>query len=441
MCPIVIFSEQTSAHPAQPRVASWDAFLALGVDPAGFWIDRSWQGDPGELAWRLRTSAWWDRLAFSALPCADPLLDGQLSLEETIERCSRAEAARQEFAPRLAHPTPAEKLLLYLYLRGAHEMAPAYDRNARGLYTWPLAAALGAGQRDDGWFERLVRSGLLRPVRLVDRLRACTACGSAHLSYAETCPECGGIDIVRAELLHCFTCGHVDDRDAFGSGDAMCCPKCRAQLRHIGVDHDRPAARYRCNQCRHVAMEPRVVASCFDCGRANDPSRLQVRDIRSWSLDWQGVQALRQGLPTASAPAAPELPVAQFRQVLLWAVAGLQRRPALGLALLRIEAADAPALEDVPGAAQAMLDEAFARLRAVLRASDLACRDQPGRLWLLLPMTPPQPVAARLLAYAASLRHAPGAAPALRITPAGLPAELGRRDAGAVVDELLAAGS
>ncbi|MET0982511.1 MAG: hypothetical protein ABWY02_10450 [Telluria sp.] len=428
---MVIFSAGAAhAAPAQIQVRDWDEFISLSCDPDGFWIAPDWPGSPAALAAQLRSSPWWDRLAFSAAPCAEPLLDGQLDLPTARLRCARAQLAKRAIAPDPSLLLPAEKLLLYLYVREKHELLPRHERASKTRYTYPVADALGGEMGIDA-VGQLVRAGLLAPVRLVDRIRACPDCGSGHLSFVDVCPACASIEISQAPALHCFTCGHIGPRGEFGAHGPLSCPKCAAALRHIGTDYDTPTAQHLCGACRHVALEARIVATCFDCGHSHEPARLKVREVHAHELTWQGAEALRQGrLQLACQPAGAHLPPLQFRQVLHWLMLTGQRHGALPFSVLLVEMAntDALLLQHGAPAVSALQGELAARLRACLRTADATSVDSAERLWVLLPFTAPEPVAERLLAQAAQL-HAAGETPlALRLRSLQAPRELAGGD-------------
>jgi hypothetical protein len=422
MTRMIVFSDDSSYGDDGPVwVRDWDEFVALGCEPDGFWIDGAWPGQPAQLAAMLRASAWWDRLAFTALACDEPLLDGQAELEEAALRCARAQLAKESLGvpPALG---PAEKLLLYLYVRCQHQVAPRYDRTQPGLYRYPLADALGAGA-GDAWFEQLIRDGLLVPARLVDRIRACPACGSAHLSFVDVCPACASIDIRRTPTLRCFGCGHLAHRSDFDAGSHLACPRCEARVRHVGSDYAAPPMQYLCRQCRHPAPEPRVVATCFDCKHSHDPDRLEVREIHAYVLGRPAVAALRDGrLQEGGAQfQGRHLDFPQFRQMLLWSILAQRRHDGLSFSVLLFEAAQEDAGQAGPGQAgpgpasmAALLEDWAARLRDAVRASDASCVDGLGRLWVLLPFSAPEAAETRLLARTAQLRDESGAPLAVR---------------------------
>ena len=119
------------------------------------------------------------------------------------------------------------------------------------------------------WLQQKQQENLLEAGELLDRLRQCPSCSSSRLNYVDVCPECHALDIVREPSLHCFVCGHVGPQQAFLKGDALVCPNCLSQLRHIGSDYDRPLENYRCRSCGAFFVDAEVDVRCIDCGQAD----------------------------------------------------------------------------------------------------------------------------------------------------------------------------
>jgi len=434
MSALVIFSNVSSSdNSPHISVVSWHDFLAAAHDPSGFWIDASWDGDLDQLALDIRHSQWWERLAFTEAPCANSLLDGQLTLAEASLRCDRAQLARASLKVELVGLVPAERLLLYMYIRGKYLLTPRYEQNSKGLYVYPLVEALGGKDEDAAWFARLTRSQLLNPEQLYDRIRVCRECGSGHLSYIDICPACSSIHIKHTPSLHCFTCGHASRKSDFEVEGALICPKCEMRLRHIGVDYDLPMAQYLCRTCHNSSMEARIVASCFDCKHIDDPEKLDVNEIFSYSLNSRGLEALRQGHfygPENRGEAINHVLPAYFKQLLLWAATTYERYKTLAFSVLLIEFTNTDELLSRLGANKVykLIDEFTLRLREVVRASDVTSFDTADRLWLLLPFNTPDDAEARLRAKTSEMQPENGPGLTIRLKVFHAPRDMTRGD-------------
>ncbi|HEY4541626.1 MAG TPA: hypothetical protein VIG66_04530 [Noviherbaspirillum sp.] len=380
---------------------TWEAFEGSKIEASGFWIDRTWSGNIGTLVDSIRRSAFWDRLVFTEEAQEHPAIDGQCPLDLARARIARAELAKQGLHIDFSSLIPVEKLLLYMYVRDEYELVPHFRPDAKSLYVYPIADYLGSGETTMDWITRLMRTQLLSPVRLINRIRMCKECGSGHLSFVDVCPSCASIEIKHTPSLHCFTCGHTSRKGDFELEGTLVCPKCQARLRHIGVDYDLPTAQYACRKCNSFAMEARIVAHCLDCDAKSEPEQLDVQEVYSLALSSRGMEALRQGQFHESFSVTGEgnhvIP-AYFRQILHWSSVTHQRYSGMRFGVMMVEFANVSELLAQLGAARvyAMMNEYTLRLRQVLRASDVTSVDSAERLWIFLPFSSPEDIAVRL---------------------------------------------
>lgn len=434
MSSFVIFSNVSSGkNSSHLIVATWSDFLSLAHEPSGFWIDASWDGDLDQLALDIRQSNSWERLAFTEGPCSNPLLDGQLPLADAMLRCDRAQLAKASLKVELVGLIPAERLLLYMYMRGKYVLTPIYDQTSKGLYVYPLVKVLGGDEAGKEWFARLTRSQLLSPEQLFDRIRICRECGSGHLSYVDICPSCSSIHIKHTPSLHCFTCGHASRKSDFEVDGKLICPKCEMRLRHIGVDYDLPMAQYLCRKCHNSSMEARIVASCFDCKHIDDPEKLDVNEIFSYSLNSRGLEALRHGHfydPVTTSEGVNHVLPAFFKQLLLWTAMTYERYTSLAFSVFLIEFTNTDELLARLGASKVykLIDEFTLRLREVVRASDVTSFDTADRLWLLLPFNMPDDTEARLREKTAEMQPENGPGLAIRLKIFHAPRDMAKGD-------------
>lgn len=384
--------------------SSWATFMAAQVIPLGFFLDGWPSQAQADLAEKVRTSSWWDRpvLVCPTAENAPPLADAAGSYTQARAFSERTLAVRRSLKRHTASLYFDERVLFFLYLRDNAELQPLCDRQSPQLYRYPMVEALARdGEDAAGCLATLTRRRLLEPALLVDRTRHCRSCESAHLHFLDVCPHCSSIHIGKAASLHCFSCGHVGPQGDFHNDGALVCPQCTAALRHIGVDYDRPLTQYACGSCHHVFMETRVIARCLDCGATADPEALDMREIATLRLAPHGRAALRAGQIQESFAAldtAHYVEPPYFRRLLDWTLATHTRHPEMRFTLILVEFQNAAEVIEQQGAARVflMLDEFARRLHELLRTSDITTRTQEERLWLLLPFSSPQGLAARL---------------------------------------------
>lgn len=177
------------------------------------------------------------------------------------------------------------------------ELEPIKTIQRNSGFVYPLLEPL-FGKRDTGVFETLsfLESQHLVNPHFITRAHFCSHCGSAFLNFKETCSLCHLDDIRSDELVHHFKCAYTAEMGDFRQGEKLVCPKCEQQLKHIGVDYDKPSIIYHCNQCSHTFQDPKIMTSCYNCGRDGDPEHQELRTIQSYSVSAIGQNAANFGL-------------------------------------------------------------------------------------------------------------------------------------------------
>lgn len=324
---------------------------------------------------------------------ADALCNGLASSAEDALR--RADEMRVRWEA-LDRPEPVDgddQLLTFLYLHPDYVLEPVADWQDERVHYYPLAD-LCSRDHEDGFalVSRLQQRGLLKPVRLVERLHVCPGCASAHLLFNELCPQCGSIDIAEQNFLHCYACGSVAPQEEYLGRDGMICPKCSARLRHIGVDYDRALETLTCKACSGRFTEPDMKARCARCRMQYPTDALIERRFYSLRLSGTGEAAARSGSVGDLFALIDEVShshPAYFAQTLNWLLALNRRHPEVHFSLLALKFSNLQALsaELSRGRVARMLDTLAQRLRELLRGSDLFMRDDDDLCWLLLPQT------------------------------------------------------
>jgi len=286
-----------------------------------------------------------------------------------------------------------ERLLAFLYLRPDFQVHPVVDTRDQGYYRYPLLDAFSPSGHDGlAWSDGLRRARLLEPVKLVDRLRQCSSCTSSHLNYVDICTECKSIDIGENIFLHCYTCGNVAPQEQFVGRAGLCCARCDAKLKHIGVDYDRALESFSCNECSARFIEPTVEAHCLHCRASSPTTELPERRVHAFRLTDEGRLAARSGSRRQS-PATHDtqlnLNSAYFEQTLTWLLQLRQRHNEVQFGVLAVRVTNAAALIKSLShvRAQQLIDSFGRRLHEVIRATDLVMRATEGEWFILSPQT------------------------------------------------------
>jgi hypothetical protein len=112
----------------------------------------------------------------------------------------------------------------------------------------------------------------------------------------EVCPDCGSANLDVDDTVHHFRCGHVAPLGEYEQGQQLICPKCDRELKHIGVDYDKPSLIYECNDCLHRFPEPEILTNCYQCHRTTPPNLQIHRTIKSYHVTAFGNNAATHGL-------------------------------------------------------------------------------------------------------------------------------------------------
>lgn len=396
-------------RPGGPAFSDLEALIRSGLRPDVVLLRPHAASEALDWLLRLRRDA---RLGLAASFCdrdygeaSAALADGVVQSVGQLADCAAQLASRGAALPKQEYPEGDERLLAFLYLRPGHRVSAVRDWRSERIWRYPLLESFAPPQADTlDWSLDLRRRRLLEPVELVDRVRLCPHCSGGHLSFVDLCPHCASLDIAEEIFLHCHACGNVARQDEYLCGDGLVCRKCTARLRHIGVDYDRALENWACASCEGRFTEADVRARCLHCGRLHATEALEQRRIQTLKISEAGMLAARTGTTGDLFALVDELNGAHpayFERTLEWQLALAARHPELRFGLVCIRFANLQQLlADLPRTRVAQLLDGFAaRLRQLVRTTDLVMRSDDRTCWLLLPQTPPEGVdilAARL---------------------------------------------
>jgi hypothetical protein len=185
----------------------------------------------------------------------------------------------------------AELTILRLAYSRNTEITAAFDPTSRNLVEYPLLGHAAASRQ---YLEELATLELLRR-RHFTRTHLCDHCDSARLHAFEACPACGSADLLEAPIVHHYHCGWQEPEPRFVKDHALVCPKCRRELRHYGVDYDKPGSVMLCRSCQEANSEPAVRFACMDCAHITPAGDARTVNWYHYDLTDDGMQALRDG--------------------------------------------------------------------------------------------------------------------------------------------------
>ncbi|GET28247.1 hypothetical protein SD074_04490 [Prolixibacter sp. SD074] len=231
------------------------------------------------------------------------LSDGELSVvqEEPIVKVIRqVKKRREDFTPHETNSSENRiltKLFRYMYTRDK-ALSPEVDVMAHMGYEYPLIRLhYPAGESME--MLKILRRGTDNDFfqgTFVDKTHICPSCHSGHLNLREVCTQCASAHISSENLIHHFVCAYMGPEGDFMTKQGLVCPKCNRQLRHIGVDYDKPSVIYRCHDCRHEFQEPDITALCLNCKTLTPVENLKEIVLDKYVLTDLGRDAARTGI-------------------------------------------------------------------------------------------------------------------------------------------------
>lgn len=232
----------------------------------------------------------------------DGVLESELDLEKKLGVIQSILLRQGEI--NLSRPQRYEELLIFnfmafVYTRGLKKIEPRLSRD--GIVYPVFSDAIAR------------RSHLSQYFRLIEKAEAenyiigsyffstyvCSQCLSDHLLYREVCPKCRKSHLKAEELVHHFRCAHVAPLSDFAAHEdsdaALSCPKCQHDLKHIGVDYDKPSTMFYCQSCQAEFQNFSMMARCVDCHHDQEVELLVKKNYSSYELSEKGMSALLSG--------------------------------------------------------------------------------------------------------------------------------------------------
>ncbi|WP_022940701.1 hypothetical protein [Psychromonas hadalis] len=317
------------------------------------------------------------------------LSDGLISntdLDKAIE------THQQQFT--LMGKKPKDKLLAWLWMDSHRQLVPYKSLFSAQIYSYPLLESyIDPHSNQYSYLTDFLKKGYLVKTQFVDRVRSCSHCDSNHLNYVEACPACHSNHIHSKNSLHCFTCGFVDHEDRFKKDNRLSCPKCLTQLKHIGVDYDRPLEVHECLDCNHDFIEADTVVNCFNCAKTHQIDNLVIEHVSVFNL----TENVTNYLLSNTFNDAPSLLLKEsiepsyFISLLSW-TNRLALNSGNSALLLNLSLAGRQTYIKLHGevALSKLIEELKSRMYQIFKDTDVSCLYQKNKLLLLLPMTDAQ---------------------------------------------------
>lgn len=91
---------------------------------------------------------------------------------------------------------------------------------------------------------------------------SCPQCSSIRILPNFFCPACKSTNFVQGKLIEHFKCGNVSIEDSYKENK---CPKCKKEIKILGVDYKSMDNYYICNDCGDKFSDPSQDYVCVKC--------------------------------------------------------------------------------------------------------------------------------------------------------------------------------
>jgi hypothetical protein len=283
-----------------------------------------------------------------------------------------------------------EPLFLWLWLNPERRLKPLKNIQNKNLYEYPLIDLYyPKSSLPYAFLVNETQKNNINKQKLVDRVRNCPSCQSAFINYVETCPNCSSINIIEESSLHCFSCGEVNKQKLFLRNNKIQCPNCLTNLKHIGVDYDRPIEQFHCNDCQHSFSDQLTKANCLHCEEIFDINSLITRNIYDYSIGEQSDNYIKHGFFRTAPDFNINSKVSQeyFVKMIDW-VNKIAIRHNQKHLLITLHIKNYKEVLDHIGEIEIInvIEEISQRLNTILRTTDICCQFNESTLLLFFPM-------------------------------------------------------
>ena len=175
------------------------------------------------------------------------------------------------------------KVLRFLVSRN-DSLHPLRSRKSLAAYEYPLVSDMTTESHPVRLIKLIEGFHLQHYLKkeVMDKINLCKKCESAYHNFSESCSSCGSLDLSTENLIHHFRCAYVGPESDFKTEEGLKCPKCSHNLKHIGIDYDKPSEIHNCNSCGYHSQETKMIAKCIDCGYDNALDQLSTHTISKY---------------------------------------------------------------------------------------------------------------------------------------------------------------
>jgi uncharacterized Zn finger protein len=186
----------------------------------------------------------------------------------------------------LGKDEPAARVVAGMLASKIVDIKPQLDFTTELGFVYPVVQQTAGvtGKEAVAVLESLTERGILRR-SFSDRLLQCPRCHSINLRPSIHCPKCGSGDIVRGRIFEHLACGFVGVEEEFASKGKYICPKCKLELRTLGVDYQSRGVLRKCRDCGEIFTAPLLKWRCLKCSGLISEDEVQEVNIYAYTLE------------------------------------------------------------------------------------------------------------------------------------------------------------
>ena len=204
---------------------------------------------------------------------------------EEVDKEVEATEARQAVSG-VEKSEMAMKLVAEMLAAKVVDIKPQLDFTAELGFIYPLVEQKLKVKSKEAVaiMESLSDKGILKR-NFFDRLLRCPRCQSINLRPSTHCPKCSSGNVARGRILEHSACRYVGVEDEFTVGGKYICPRCKMELRTMGVDYQSRGVLRKCRECGEVFSVPLIKWRCLKCSSLVDEDKVGEVNIYSYSID------------------------------------------------------------------------------------------------------------------------------------------------------------
>ena len=172
------------------------------------------------------------------------------------------------------------------------QIIPVVNLDSKNGFSYPdISGLLGT---DDNTTIEILESLASQDVLIkefYDILYYCPKCGSFKIHLSVRCPVCNYQRLRRCNVLEHFNCGNIAPEEDYTSDKGYTCPKCKKDLKAVGLDYRNLGLHYKCPNCGELSSSPHEDYHCLKC--QDHFAKQDAKELTIYSYKFNEAQRLK----------------------------------------------------------------------------------------------------------------------------------------------------